>query len=296
MFKPPPFVAEEPELAIPVIVGYRGYETARDIKTIYDAYNDPQPQFRDHPQPFLRGSQLPDPPVRHVNPASGGVILPPENTYVGNSPQDDLPRGEDGEVDYKLILSGLSGLRNRMNRASDDLKISRDRLDVIDIQRRNAGLENEGLIELPPSGPEDEINVLEGNYADQQIISTDDQLSEEEIGLLPGPLSQPQNQPQRRSWWDRLVQSRVPLVTNPKYELPSSSTTTSTNPTVPIPSPIPVAPPPPSYIVPPEPDNFELLVQSRYIPVQQPQGNLFPIFASGMALMAFALGIPILFL
>ena len=233
--------------------------------------------------------------MRHVNPASGGVILPPENTYVGNSPQDDLPRGEDGEVDYKLILSGLSGLRNRMNRASDDLKISRDRLDVIDIQRRNAGLENEGLIELPPSGPEDEINVLEGNYADQQIISTDDQLSEEEIGLLPGPLSQPQNQPQR-SWFDRLVRSRVPLVTNPKYELPSSSTTTSTNPTVPIPSPIPVAPPPPSYIVPPEPDNFELLVQSRYIPVQQPQGNLFPIFASGIALMAFALGIPILFL
>ena len=163
-----------------------------------------------------------------MSPTSGGVILPPPpqaqapsvDTYVGEAPQDDLPRGENGEVDYKLILSGLSGLRQRMNRVSDDLKISRDRLDVLGIKRRYAGTENEGIIELPPSRPEDEINLLEGNYVDQQIISTDDQLSEEEIGLLPGPF-QPQNQPSRSRWWDRLVQGRIPLVSNPKYELPS---------------------------------------------------------------------------
>ena len=82
----------------------------------------------------------------------GGVVTNPTTTetkdvpYVGEAEQDDLPRGEDGEVDYKLILSNLGGLRRRIDRAGDDLRLSRDRLDVISQQRRFAG-----IIDLGPS-------------------------------------------------------------------------------------------------------------------------------------------------
>ena len=130
---PPPELIEpflsEPEVAVPVIVGYKGYEIARGIQQIYDDYNRPQaPQGEEKkriPQPFLRGSPLPPPPVSHrVSASSGGVVIPQQQ------PQDDLPRREDGEVDYEQIQSGISNLRRRMNRVADDIKESGDRLDI----------------------------------------------------------------------------------------------------------------------------------------------------------------------
>jgi hypothetical protein len=115
------------EAVIPVIVGYKGYETARGIQQIYDSYSNSNPQQeRKHlPQPFLRGSSLPPTPVAHRVSASSGGVIPTET--------DDLPRREDGEVDYEQIRSGMEGLRRRMNRVADDIQESRDRLDILGI-------------------------------------------------------------------------------------------------------------------------------------------------------------------
>jgi len=118
---------EEPEVAVPVIVAWRGYETARDIKGVYDNYNPPPRTNPSHiPQPFLSGSSLPPPRYPSQSAISGRNI----------NEDDDLPRRSDGEVDYEQIGQRTEGLRRRVNRISEDVQESRDRLDVLGIQRR----------------------------------------------------------------------------------------------------------------------------------------------------------------
>ena len=67
---------EEPEVAVPVIVAWRGYETARDIKGVYDNYNPPPRTNSSHiPQPFLSGSSLPPPRYPSQSAISGRNIM-----------------------------------------------------------------------------------------------------------------------------------------------------------------------------------------------------------------------------
>src|SRR3954468_20718722 len=66
-------VFEQPELAVPAIVAVKGYETARNISQIYDAYNPQDQKVRTGPhQPFMRGSPLPLTPSHYQAPSSGG--------------------------------------------------------------------------------------------------------------------------------------------------------------------------------------------------------------------------------
>src|SRR4051812_19155261 len=121
-------VFEQPELAVPAIVAVKGYETARNIGQIYDAYNQPSQQdqkVRTGPhQPFLRGSPLPLTPSHYQAPSSGGVVqetqplIGREQKGYGsiNDDDDDLPRDEDGNVNYGNILGRLGALGRRMER------------------------------------------------------------------------------------------------------------------------------------------------------------------------------------
>ncbi len=156
-------------------------------------------------------------------------------------------------------------------------------------------------------GPDDEIdvfgpNVGDSTYSDQQIITSDSQLSDEEVGLLEPNPYQVRSVQRGPSVWQRLVQSRVPLVTNPEYTLPTAvddTTTTDTTPTVDIPTNITndQTSSDNNNYVPPEPIiHDQLLVQRVTVPRMEQQFNLFPIFASGMALMAMLLGIPVFLL
>lgn len=242
---------------------------------------------------------MPFVPVHQVNPASGGYVPPP---VTSSNNDDDLPRTEDGEVDYNQIRLGMEGLRRRMNRVADDIQQSRDRLDVLDIQRRYLGQENEGQIELPPNDDDDVINVLDSNWADQQIITSDSTLSDEDMGMLPNPQVQ-----QRDPLWQRLGRRlfpiNPPLVQNPKYYLPKPQP----QPQQPDPIPTPTPAPAPDPIIPPTPiptreeeepyygtDTVVWIDRGQQNRPQQKQQtiDLFPIFVSGMALASFILGIP----
>src|SRR5690606_23487806 len=72
-----------PEIAIPAIVAYRGYEIARDIKSIYDATQSTPSETtglrRRFPQPFYRGSALPT-PTHFQNPTPRGGSFDPSLT------------------------------------------------------------------------------------------------------------------------------------------------------------------------------------------------------------------------
>lgn len=289
-------------------MGYRGYETARDIKTIYDSYNQPvhtlEP-LRTHPQPFYRGSPG-DSANRFVygNPTSGGVQEQPNLETKRNydikvdGQEDDLPRGEDGEVDYSLILSGLSGLRRRMDQTGDDLKLSRDRLDVLGIQRRFIGLGQEGQIDLSQStGEEIDWLAQPDSTIDNQIMSSDSKLDDEDVGLYE-PLigatttTTDRKTDQKGGWRNRIP--NIPLVQNPKYDLPqtvSDGPPISQNPYGPIQPPVrnPVYPDPPQQDEkkgPRQPSSTDYLVEPIPVPVLQRQHNqgidLMPIFVSGI--------------
>ena len=108
----------------------------------------------------------------------------------------------------------------------DDIQIQRDRKEVIRVQDEVIGRQPipDDQIELPLSGPYHETDVLgggESNWADQQIITSDDQLSEEEIGLLPEPQGRPAPVRTTPPLWTKLAPYRPPIVTNPKQAIQS---------------------------------------------------------------------------
>ena len=88
-----PVVESNPEVAIPVVVGYRGYETVRDIKSIYDSTQRGETKLRHRPQPFLRGSSLP-------------ASTYPINTRGGSFDPDlvVVPRDTEGKIDLDAVL------------------------------------------------------------------------------------------------------------------------------------------------------------------------------------------------
>jgi len=115
-----------------------------------------------------------------------------------------------------------------MNRVADDIQESRDRLDVLGIQRRFLGIENEGQIELPPDDSE-EVDVLGSNWADQQIMTSDSNLTDEELGMIPPASSSLRRDPQwKRVLKEKVLPLRPPITQNPKYELPQNTTTVDT--------------------------------------------------------------------
>lgn len=298
-------VAENPEVAIPIIVGYRGYETVQGINTIYEGSQPVLVAPRTGPhQPFLRGAQVPATAgyLPHVAPVSGGVTL----TEPSSDEPLPLPRTEAGGIDYEGVLVRLRSNLRRVAMIDDDIQIQRDRKNVTRIQDEIIGRQPPppDQIELPRMGPDDEIdvfgpNVGDSTYSDQQIITSDSQLSDEEVGLLEPNPYQVRSVQRVPSVWQRLVQSRIPLVTNPEYTLPTSDTTV---PTVDIPTNITndqtASSSENNNNIPPEPIiHDQLLIQRVSVPmIEQQQFNLFPIFASGMALMAMLLGIPVFLL
>lgn len=187
----------------------------------------------------------------------------------------------------------------------DDIQIQRDRKDVTRIQDEIIGRQPPppDQIELPLQGPENEVDVLGSNWADQEIITSDTQLSDEEIGLLPLPLTQQQGQgrpPPPNPLWKRLAPYRIPVVTNPKYDLPQTTTTTTDQvPFVDIPTNITNTN---DIIIPPEPpiedDSDHFLVQRVVYPGSERvrEVNLFPIFISGMMFMTAIFGLPLFLL
>lgn len=234
-----------------------------------------------------------------MTPVSGGVVLPPEQKPYQPNEEQDLPRDEDGNVDMSRIMAGFEGMRRRANRISDDLKISRDRLDVLNIQRGFLGREREGIIELPP---EEEQDVLHNNWADREITSNDTGINEEEMGLL-NPEQRSIIRPPNEPLWKRIVGGliRTPIVQNPKYYLPNEPPpSTPTAPETPsIPPPITNRTETDAFPMEPEmiPDE-SFSVETYPVPVYIPQAqiNLTPIFLSGIAFASLLLGLPLWFL
>lgn len=325
-----PVIESNPEVAIPVIVGYRGYETVRDIKTLSDSVNAPSTSTgRRFPQPFYRGSSIgPPTPSHYVSASSGGVIIPsgsdsdsssrsatPEQPVRSN---DLVPRYSDGTIDLDALQTQRQNNQRRIGFLNDDISFIRDRREVNRIRNRFRSSDNNipylpqereplipvpgDQIEIPPSGPDNELDLFRGNdqdYSNQNIITSDAQLTDEDVGLAQPYQRLVSDNPQTDRSLDWF---RIPSVLqNPKMELPKTS-----NPVLPpdIPRPSPYVPPPtvqePTQ-QPVEPTSepmdtvHDLYIQPvPYVISAQEQLNLFPIFASGMALSALILGVPLL--
>jgi hypothetical protein len=215
----------------------------------------------------------------------------------------------------ETILGGLASIRRRANRISDEIKISRDRLNVIDVQRRFAGTtgsRDPGEIDLGPAeaaGDEDVFHNNRTDGPDQGIMQGDNSLDSEDIGLISGlPSARGGSRtnsavtgPGQRPLWRRvartLIPLRPPIVTNPKYTLPYETPSVETD--------YPLTPPPvgpsgnpqeePAQEKPPPRQGEEPSGPSfGEYPVTQYQGPLVelstvPIFLSGVTLASVLL-------
>lgn len=341
-----PVIESDPELAVPIIVAERAYETVRDIDTLISSTTAPSTVRRRIPQPFYRGSQMPPPTYAHtVNPRGGSFdpnarTTTTTTTTTSSNPLDnttttyEVPREPTGRIDLDAIMRQIDNSTNTIRWLQDEMDILRDRKEVKRIRREIiASDENpypprerksydpipEGQIEIPQGGDIDLFggDFNEEDWKNQNIVASDTQLSDEDVGLGGEPFPRNRTTNRRIPWW-RIFPPEGPLQ-NPKFELPPQQTPTQPPPT-PTPAPAPPIDNPPTETptiieVPPIPMDTSspeeetpiptvtedihkeniLLIQPVPYEVQVPvveSHNAFPLFASGVVVGALILGIP----